>query len=214
MNRKQTTRVIFHHSLSPDVSASEIKKWHLARGFSDIGYHYVIRRDGEIEIGRQINEVGAHARGKNADSIGVCVTGDFRTNRPTTEQIKSGAALYVQLCRDQFKKNLHIQFHRKLDNQNPCPGILFDRVAFEKHLRAGMARTKGESMNYDLNKTMGKAVKEGVTVSASTVFLMKFLLERLLDVHVSTEATMQFSAAVGVLAGAIRGAFNWWKHRK
>lgn len=58
-----------------DVGVDEIRSWHLDRGFSDIGYHYVIRRDGTIEDGRPVEEQGAHVRGHNEDTIGICLVG-------------------------------------------------------------------------------------------------------------------------------------------
>lgn len=67
---------------SMDVGANEIRQWHLDRGWSDIGYHYVIRRNGVIETGRDLDDdgdvdehVGAHALGHNAHSLGICLVG-------------------------------------------------------------------------------------------------------------------------------------------
>ena len=71
-------RIIIHYSDTyayMDVGVEEIRQWHLARGWSDIGYHFVVRRDGKLETGRPIERIGAHARGHNSDSIGVCVVG-------------------------------------------------------------------------------------------------------------------------------------------
>lgn len=71
-------RFIVHCSDTPDtrdVTASEIRKWHLANGWSDIGYHFVIRRDGSIEFGRNLAVVGSHVKGHNFDSVGVCLVG-------------------------------------------------------------------------------------------------------------------------------------------
>ncbi len=69
-----------HCSATPegrDHGAADIRKWHLARGFSDIGYHYVIRLDGRVEVGRAEWAVGAHCKegGMNRRSIGVCYVG-------------------------------------------------------------------------------------------------------------------------------------------
>ncbi len=67
--------IIVHCSASGDVSAGTIRHWHLNRGWRDIGYHYVIRKSGAIEIGRPIEQVGAHAHRHNQTSIGICLTG-------------------------------------------------------------------------------------------------------------------------------------------
>ena len=58
-----------------DVTAADVDRWHRARGFRSIGYHYLIRLDGTIEPGRSENEIGAHTLGQNATSIGVCYVG-------------------------------------------------------------------------------------------------------------------------------------------
>ncbi len=58
-----------------DVGAGEIRKWHRDRGWSDIGYHYVIRRNGWIEKGRDDAVPGAHVAGHNKRTIGICLVG-------------------------------------------------------------------------------------------------------------------------------------------
>lgn len=61
-----------------DIGAKEIREWHVKdRGWSDIGYHFVIRRNGVIETGRAIETPGAHVLGHNADSIGICLVGGW-----------------------------------------------------------------------------------------------------------------------------------------
>lgn len=67
-----------------DVGAREIREWHLDRGFSDIGYHYVIRRDGTQEEGRPIERSGAHVKGANLDTIGICLVGGRDDEGPHT----------------------------------------------------------------------------------------------------------------------------------
>lgn len=70
--------IIIHCSDTPegkDFTVSDIRSWHLARNFSDIGYHYVIYRDGSIHEGRNINISGAHCTNHNSISIGICYIG-------------------------------------------------------------------------------------------------------------------------------------------
>jgi N-acetylmuramoyl-L-alanine amidase len=61
-----------------DIGAMVIRGWHKAKGWKDIGYHYVIRRDGEQEKGREDNVMGAHVRGHNSTSLGICLIGGTR----------------------------------------------------------------------------------------------------------------------------------------
>lgn len=71
-------KLVVHCSATPatsDIGRREIDRWHRARGFLRIGYHYVIRRDGSVEEGRPEADPGAHVEGHNKDSIGICMVG-------------------------------------------------------------------------------------------------------------------------------------------
>jgi N-acetylmuramoyl-L-alanine amidase len=62
-----------------DIGAAEIRRWHIEdNDWSDIGYHYVIRRSGTLEPGRPLEKVGAHTTGHNIGSIGVCLVGGLQ----------------------------------------------------------------------------------------------------------------------------------------
>lgn len=76
--RRTISKIILHCTATPegrDFSVEQIRQWHLARGFSDIGYHYVVGRDGTVYAGRPESVVGAHCPGQNPCSIGVCYVG-------------------------------------------------------------------------------------------------------------------------------------------
>jgi N-acetylmuramoyl-L-alanine amidase len=60
---------------SQDIGVSEIDEWHKARGWKGVGYHFVVRRDGTVERGRMVEEIGAHAHGYNLESVGVAMVG-------------------------------------------------------------------------------------------------------------------------------------------
>jgi N-acetyl-anhydromuramyl-L-alanine amidase AmpD len=74
--------IVQHYSAtfaeSQDIGVEEIARWHRARGFDTIGYHYVVRLDGTIETGRPIEKFGAHAPAVNKHSIGICYVGGLR----------------------------------------------------------------------------------------------------------------------------------------
>lgn len=75
--------IIIHCSATKcgaDYGAADIARWHKQRGFQDIGYHYVIRLDGSLEEGRPVEQVGAHCKGWNAASIGICYIGGLDLN--------------------------------------------------------------------------------------------------------------------------------------
>tara|TARA_R100001509_G_scaffold164337_1_gene141542 strand:- start:646 stop:1059 length:414 start_codon:yes stop_codon:yes gene_type:complete len=76
---RDLNRIILHCSATregKDFSVDTIRDWHVnGRGWSDIGYHWVIRLDGSIEVGRPLEKSGAHTKGHNKDSVGVCYIG-------------------------------------------------------------------------------------------------------------------------------------------
>lgn len=75
---RKINKIIIHCSATPEgraVTIQEIEKWHREKGYNGIGYHYVIGLNGEVWKGRDINVVGAHTVGQNANSIGVCYIG-------------------------------------------------------------------------------------------------------------------------------------------
>lgn len=71
-------RVIIHCAAtkpSMDIGVWEIRQWHKDKGWNDIGYHFVIKRDGVVQTGRPLRDAGAHAQGHNFDSVGICLVG-------------------------------------------------------------------------------------------------------------------------------------------
>lgn len=75
---RKLTRIILHCTATPDgrhVDVDTIRSWHRKRGWSDIGYHYVIYLDGSVHAGRDVARIGAHVAGHNADTIGVVYVG-------------------------------------------------------------------------------------------------------------------------------------------
>ncbi len=122
-DRRRTKSIVYHHSFSDDVSSETIHGWHLSRGWLGIGYAVIIRFNGNIEEGRGINKVGAHAGSTaNPISIGVCMTGDFTKHKPTREQIES-AVWFNRYCFELYGELL-LEAHR--DHMNTtCPGHLF-----------------------------------------------------------------------------------------
>ncbi|MEH3098884.1 DUF7940 domain-containing protein [Sphingomonas adhaesiva] len=96
------TSIAIHCSATPagrDIRAATIRAWHLAKGWSDIGYHFVIDLDGTIELGRPLMQAGAHVAGHNARSIGICYVGGLAADGKTPADTRTPAqkAALVQL---------------------------------------------------------------------------------------------------------------------
>lgn len=121
--------IIVHCSATPegkDFTVTDIKKWHLARGFSDIGYHYVIYRDGSVHTGRDESKIGAHCTGHNSYSIGVCYIGgcasDGKTPKDTrTDAQKTALVKLLKELKSRYPKAT-IHGHREYANK-ACPSF-------------------------------------------------------------------------------------------
>ena len=129
VNKRNIKEIIVHCSATPegkDFTVADIKRWHLARGFSDIGYHYVIYRDGSIHTGRDESIIGAHCTGHNTNSIGVCYIGgcasDGKTPKDTrtTEQKQSLVKLLKELKTKYPQASIH--GHRDFSSK-ACPSF-------------------------------------------------------------------------------------------
>ena len=84
MCMRKITKIILHCSATAegkDYSVDTIRKWHLKRGWRDIGYHFVIQRDGTVDEGRPIEQTGAHVKGQNHNSIGICYIGGVEAKK-------------------------------------------------------------------------------------------------------------------------------------
>jgi len=130
-------RIFIHVSDSPDtldIGTKEITRWHSdpppkGNGWSDIGYHGVVRRNGVLELGRPISKIGSHAKGHNSDSIGLCWVG--RTV-PTAVQYQSLLNATRLLMAVYGIKADQVLGHKEVDPGKSCPNL--DMVKFRKDL--------------------------------------------------------------------------------
>ena len=107
-----------------DIGVDEIRRWHTdpppkGNGWRDIGYHYVIRRNGTLERGRDELVAGAHVANHNADSIGICLVGGREGPDYTQEQW----ACLASLVRDLAGRyaGAEVKGHADFDGRKQCP---------------------------------------------------------------------------------------------
>lgn len=127
MIMREVSLIIIHCSaVRPQVrsSAADIDRWHRGRGWTMIGYHYVVRRDGSIECGRPVEMAGAHCRGRNSHSVGICYEGgldDSGTPADTrTEAQKESLRRLLLRLKARFP-DARIAGHRDFDSLKECP---------------------------------------------------------------------------------------------
>ena len=109
-----------------DLNVDDVRKMHKKQGWSDIGYHYLIRLDGRIETGRDVDLIGAHVNGHNAHTIGVCYVGGLDANgKPYDTRTENQKASLLSLLIDLKKlyPKAVIKGHRdypKVSKACPC----------------------------------------------------------------------------------------------
>jgi N-acetylmuramoyl-L-alanine amidase len=120
-----------------DYTVEDIRRWHKKQGWKDIGYHYVIYRDGSVHPGRPLQQIGAHTTGHNSYSIGICYIGgcakDGRTPKDTRtpEQKLAMYKLLYDLLETYPKATVH--GHYEFANK-ACPSFKMEDLQKEYHL--------------------------------------------------------------------------------
>lgn len=146
--RTRTDMIVLHHADAKKCTAQDIHSWHLARQWTGIGYHFFVRKDGQIYRGRPENVIGAHAANYNSKSIGVCFEGDFTEETMPKAQLEAGKELVAYL-KDKYKIT-SVKGHRDL-MATDCPGKNFP---FNE-----IAKAKQETVNENLILAFQKAAK-------------------------------------------------------
>ena len=120
--RSKTDYIILHHAASSVCSADDIHKSHLSNGWTGIGYHFYVRKSGEIYEARPSDTVGAHTSNYNSVSIGICFEGNFENESMTKTQLDAGKELicYIKTLYPKASVKKHKDFNATL-----CPGKNF-----------------------------------------------------------------------------------------
>lgn len=117
--KRSIKEIVLHCSDSPagrGDDAETIHAWHKERGFDGIGYHFVIRENGYLEAGRPLYWEGAHVRGHNSNSIGICMIGNGHYSEA---QLDTAAGLCADLLNN--FPNAKLYGHYELDPNKSCP---------------------------------------------------------------------------------------------
>ena len=130
MSKRETTdTIVIHCTQTPpdmDVDVEKVTQWHKERGFDTIGYHYLIKRDGTLQEGRQQDEVGAHAVAVNGNSVGVAMAGGGTSSMGWEDnfapiQFQTLKTIIMKLKKDyEIKK---IIGHYQVDDKKECPSF-------------------------------------------------------------------------------------------
>lgn len=129
--RLSTDHIVIHCSAtfpSSDIGVREIRQWHLGRGWLDVGYHFIIKRDGTIEEGRPVDVVGSGVKNHNHNTLHICLVGGAPKGDPygfeanfTEAQNKSLKEL-VAKCQTYYSR-ADVIGHHDLDSGKACPSF-------------------------------------------------------------------------------------------
>jgi len=127
---RKINKIILHCSATPEGrqhDVADIRRWHLKRGFNDIGYHYLIHIDGTIEEGRPLSKQGAHCSGQNRGSIGICYVGgmskDMKKAKDTRTQAQKDSLInLIHELIYKYNKDMTIHGHNEYANK-ACPSF-------------------------------------------------------------------------------------------
>ena len=130
-SERKITEIIIHCSATPDgrdYTVDDIRRWHRQRGYSDVGYHYIVYRNGILAQGRDVNTIGAHASGHNAHSIGICYIGGMSADNTRPEDTRTlrqkGRLLSLLVDLRKLYPNARIVGHRDLSEDKNGDGII------------------------------------------------------------------------------------------
>ena len=117
--RQSTDRLILHHSACSSCTAEQIHQWHLNNGWEGAGYHFLVRKDGNVYRLRPEEYIGAHAYGSNYNSIGICAEGNFE-NEIMSEAQKNSLIELVSYLKGKYGISKVLK-HSDVNN-TACPG--------------------------------------------------------------------------------------------
>lgn len=127
--------IIWHCTATPegrDFTVADIRAWHKARGWSDIGYHYVVYRDGRVMLGRPVGQIGAHCEGHNTGTIGCSYVGglsaDGKTAKDTRTPAQRASMLWLtQQLIAQHRGIKRVSGHNDYTSAKACPSFKVGR---------------------------------------------------------------------------------------
>ena len=125
---KETNHIVIHSTQTKpnaNISIRTVDEWHRKRGLLKVGYHFFIRRDGLIEVGRGPNEIGAHIKEHDSDSVSVCLAGGLNTRGVTAPDYSKGQleSLFVLVKTLKYMySDAKVVGHRDL-SETECPSF-------------------------------------------------------------------------------------------
>jgi len=155
MTEARIDKIVLHHAAAPrSTTVEDIKRWHIEKGWRDIGYHWLLTDAPDSTVGPQMHigrahnlderwepwERGAHAKGHNSHTMGVCLVANHSIEPPSKAALDLLHGWLVAFCLTLRLGPDDIVGHRELEGAaTECPGGLVDLDAIRQRVRAAMA---------------------------------------------------------------------------
>ena len=226
--RTVTNLIVLHHAEASSCSAIQIHQWHLNRGWAGIAYHFFVKKNGDIFRGRPENTIGAHAKGFNSQSIGICFEGRYQIETMPEAQIKAGQELVAYL-KNKYKIT-NVKKHKDLC-QTDCPGnnFPFEKiVGYDENLVLAFQKAaEADGFKFPKYGCDGKYGSETQSVMAKCVVKKRLvhqypnatkLVQRLLGIEqdgkcgpITSAAIKEFQKRNKLVVDGICGFYTWSK---
>lgn len=164
--RLKWTHIIIHHTGAEEKDTAQVRKYHMSKGWRDIGYNFVVERDGKVVEGRSLGIEGAHTKGWNTKAIGLCVIGNISARELNAAQYSALVDKTVALCKKYNIPVANVLAHRQV-SATECPGKLFPWEKFKTDVKN---KLDGKTESQDvLEITFTKDGKKQTIVVAGTI---------------------------------------------
>lgn len=201
--------VILHHADVEHCTIQDINQWHLQNGWAGCGYHYFVSKDGKIYSGRNEKAIGAHCLNYNAQSIGICVEGNFNNDNMSEAQYNALKQI-TQSILSKYGLN-KICGHRELYSTD-CPGKNFplDRIKKELLVVSNIINWPGYNMKINASKVDGNVKVFQEKLISKGYDLGKAGADGYFG-NMTLSAVLKFQKINGLIVDGIVGVNTWTK---
>lgn len=146
--RASTEYIVLHHAEASKCSAQQVDEWHKNNGWSGIGYHFFVRKDGSIYEGRPLWALGAHVQGKNNISVGICAEGDYHNKDKVMPDAQKTAIKQLIAYLRGLYPNAEIVGHGEIGESN-CPGRYYPLAEMKNYEQEDEPMTPAEREKFN-----------------------------------------------------------------
>lgn len=146
--RSSTKYIALHHAEAVTCTAKQVDEWHKANGWVGIGYHFFVRKNGEIYRGRPLWAMGAHVQGMNDCSIGVCAEGDYHNKDKTMPEVQKRSIKELIAYLKTVYNDAEVVGHGEIGSSN-CPGRYYPLAEMKDYNKEDNKMTAEERAEFE-----------------------------------------------------------------